>query len=355
MGLDLLPHLALGNTKKGVTNIVIGDAGTGGNRRDTGEWLQQQKEDIVESAREVAQAAIVQHVKTINKACVDSSLYTPTLKSLSYFSELDNLVSDRREAQRLIATKNPVAFGAVVYEATKHLMNAFGVELFYHAPSEFVGLEFAKKGLLLKERFFIDYTSKACVTYANTFETSLRRLDFAIVNINWKIRFLQGSIFDSYNKVVADAVSGVLDMYHKFIQSSVRAGVSYTAIEDIWLNKNVEAARSFAPQLLELYNYAEKHSIQYDTPYPSYDADYAEDYMRQTVGGTEPSEYALYSEIFTHIKTEAITATSGTVYQLGYLIPQFVYVDYLMDSLDGFLGELDGLQELKSLSKMINS
>lgn len=351
MGLESLPHLALGNTKKGLTQIVIGQNESNADKGEAAQWLVNQKDDIKEQAYQTGRSFIASHTKTMNKICEESHLYSPTLKSLEYFSEVSGLISAHRESLKILKVKNPVAFGAEVFKSTKMVVSNLGARVSYYAPSKIVGLEAAKKGMLVKDSFFIDCEGQAAVEYANASEANMEKLNLLIGEINYQIKGLNKEALSVNKPFVADAVEMVLDLYHLFMRESVESGLSHTIIEDILLNKKIYHARDFAPKMIELYDYAEKYGVVYDTPYPSYDPIKAELLVKQELEKTTTKEYALYSEIFDHIKAKAITSSSGNRYQIGYLIPQNIYISRMIKDLDVFRKHITGREELDKLRR----
>lgn len=352
MGLESLPHLALGNTKKGLTNIVIGGNNDNSNGLSHTEWLIKQKEDIKEQAYQTGRGFIAAHTRTINAMCKASSEFSPTLKSLAYFSDIDNLTSRNRQSQVLMNTKNPVGFGAMVYKETQNLVSDLGGRVSYHRPSEFVGLEFAKKGLLVKKSFYIDYNSQAAVRVADEHESKLGQLDYLFESINTALSGITAEALAANNELVASAVIEVLDLYHLYIKASVEAGISCTAIEDRWLNKKIPAARDFAPKLLDMYSYAEKYQLAYNTPYPSYKSSEGDLRVLSEFNRTNPTQYALYSEIFDYIKAKAVISTIGNRYQLGHLISQNTYMQALIEDLTGFYQQVSNNFNLETLRQI---
>lgn len=342
MGLESLPHLALGNTKKGMTQIVMSPHGGSGEGSSNSQWLSDQKDEIKDQAYQAGRAFVAQHTKSMNKVCYDSHAYIPTIKSLEYFSEIRGLITPYRESLKLLTVKNPISFGATVFQVTKLVIGDLGARVSYYAPSKTVGLESAKKGMLIKDSFFIDYSANAAVEYADWSEQNLTRLNNVIASISYLIRELDEEALESNNPIVVDAVSAVLNLYHLFTKNNVVAGLTYTIIEDVWLNKKIPAARDLAPKMMELYDYAERKGIKYETPYPNYQQHEAELSIGEEMSYTTPKEHALYLEVFDHIKAKAVISTAGNRYQMGHLIPQNIYVNRLIDDLEVFQNQLEG-------------
>lgn len=353
MGLESLPHLALGNTKKGLTQIVISpDGGHGsGQGNSTAQWLVDQKDDIKEQAYQTGRSVIARHTKSMNKICHDSHLYVPTIKSLEYFSEVQGLITPYRESLKLLTVKNPVSFGASVFQSTKNIVRDLGARVSYYAPSETVGLEAAKKGMLIKNDFLIDYESKEAVRLADETEGRLHKLNLIIESINYQLKGFTREALEAELGLVNEAVEAVLDLYHLFTRTNVEAGLTYTVIEDVWLNKKIVSARAFAPKMMALYDYAEKHRIVYETPYPNYNAQKAEASVRNELSKTNLKEHALYTEVFDYVKARAVTSSTGNKHQLGHLIPQNIYMDRLISDLEVFLHHIKGIASLNTLLK----
>ena len=336
MGLESLPHLALGNTKKGLTQIVMSPNG-GGQSGETAQWLVDQKDDIKEQAYQTGRSFIAKHTKTMNKMCLESYLHVPTIKSLEYFSEIRGLITPYRESLKLLTVKNPISFGATVFQTTKEVVRDLGARVSYYPPSEIVGLEAAKKGMLVKDSFIIDYNSHEAVNYADLSEANINRLDSVIEAINYQMKGLNDEALSINEDFVAEAVITVLDLYHLFTRANVKAGLTYTVIEDKWLNKKSYSARDFAPKMMELYDYAERNNLVYETPYPSYEENEACISVNNELAKTTAKERALYTEVFDHIKAKAVVSSNGKRYQLGHLIPQNIYIDRLVGDLEKFL------------------
>lgn len=351
MGLESLPHLALGNTKKGLTQIVIGQNEGSSNKGETAQWLVNQKDDIKEQAYQTGRSFIAGHTKTMNKVCEASYLYSPTLKSLEYFSEVSGLISAHRDSLKILRVKNPVCFGAEVFKSTKTVVGRLGARVSYYAPSKIVGLEAAKKGMLIKDSFFIDYNSQAATDYANESEANIQKLNSLIGEINYQMKGLNKEALSVNKPFVADAVELVLDLYHLFMRESVETGLSHTIIEDVLLNRKIYHARDFAPKMLELYDYAERYGVVYETAYPSYVASKAELVVKEELEKTTEKEYALYSEIFDHIKANIVNSSSGNRYQMGYLIPQNIYINRMIKDLEVFRNQITGREVLDKLRR----
>lgn len=350
MGLESLPYLALGNTKKGMTKIVMSpDGENSGESNNSGQWLVNQKNDIKYGLWQTGQAAFATHTKSLNKICYESHIYSPTIKSLEYFSEVTGLISSHRESLKLLTVKNPISFGSSVLRSTKKVVRELGGRVSYYAPSGIVGLESAKKGMLVRDSFFVDYNSKKAIDYADKSEAKLNTLDMIIKSINDHIDEVVEATVDGSSPTIADAVSVVLDLYHLSIQDSVKAGLTYTVIEDVWLNKKIYHARDFAPKMLALYEYAEKNSVIYSTPYPSYDPVKGELSANKELSLSDSKERALYTEVFDCIKGKVVTSTSGNRYQMGHLIPQNLYLDRLILDLERFLSHIKHSEDLNSV------
>lgn len=353
MGLESLPHLALGNTKKGMTQIVMSPHGNGGEGSSHAQWLSDQKDDIKEQAYQAGRGFVAQHTKSMNKICYESHTYIPTIKSLEYFSETRGLITPYRESLKLLTVKNPISFGATVFQVTKLIIGDLGARVSYYAPSKVVGLEAAKKGMLVKDSFFIDYSASAAVEYADWSEQNLNRLDNVIASINYLIKGLDEEALASNEPFIDEAVSAVLGLYHLFTRDNVKAGLTYTVIEDVWLNKKIPAARDLAPKMMELYDYAERKGIVYETPYPSYQPHEAELSINEEMSYTTTKEHALYSEVFDHIKAKAVVSSAGNRYQMGHLIPQNIYANRLIDDLEAFHRQLECQEPLDRLRLFI--
>jgi hypothetical protein len=349
MGLESLPHLALGNTKKGMTQIVIGGDGGSNDGLSHAEWFIKQKDDIKEQAHETGRHLVARHTKTINSMCKASSKFLPTINSLAYFSEIEELTSSRRQSKVLMSTKNPVGFGAMVFEEARNTIYQLGGRASYYAPSDFVGLEFAKKGLLIKNKFKINWSSNEAGNYADAYEYNLKELDSVIADINFVLAAFTNEALASKQDVVRDAVEKVLDAYHVYMKEGVEAGISYTAIEDKWLNKKIVSARAFAPVMMGLYDYAESNEVAYDTAYPSYKNKAGEDFMNEQLAKTNENQYALYSEVFENIKAKSVTSSSGNKYQVGHIISQNAYMKKLIIDLKGFHRYITSNWEVEAL------
>lgn len=352
MGLESLPHLALGNTKKGMTPIVIGGNDGNNDGLSHAEWFIKQKDDIKEQAHETGRHLVARHTKTINSMCKASSKFLPTINSLAYFSDIEELTSHRRQSKVLMSTKNPVGFGAMVYEEARSTIYQLGGRASYYAPSEFVGLEFAKKGLLIKSKFKIDWHSSEARDYADAYELNLKELDLVIEDINSVLAAFTSEALASKSDIVRDAVAVVLDVYHVYMKENVEAGLNYTAIEDKWLNKKIVSARAFAPAMMRLYDYAESNKVVYETTYPSYKNKAGEDFMNKQLAKTNENQYALYSEVFENIKAKSVTSSLGNKYQVGHIISQNTYIKKLMAKLKGFHGYIESNWEVESLRKI---
>lgn len=346
MGLESLPHLALGNTTKGMTQVVVGDTSQ---QYSYSDWLSDQAGSIKENARQNQRYATAKYVQKMNDICRKSSVFSPTIKSLGYFSEVDNITGYYREEQRLIPTKNPVAFGAAVYETTKSLVAALGVDIRYYAPSEFVGLEMAEKGLLIKESLSIDYNSNTCTQYVDSYENAFNELNAVFSRISLLLEGLGEEVLEIESDFVAEAVCEAIEAYNSSVRVSVETGLSYTLIEDVWLNKKLPKSRAVGAQLNNLYSYAERHSLTYTTPYPSYKAAAAESCMKEQVTRMSMEHYALYSEVFGEVRTKEVVASSGKSYQLGYIIPHMVYMSILTEDLKVFASRLEMIETLEYL------
>lgn len=346
MGLEALPHLALGNTTKGMTQVVVGDTSQ---QYSYSDWLSDQAGNIKENAYQNQRYATAKYVQKMNDICRRSSVFSPTIKSLGYFSEIDNITGHNRSEQRLIPTKNPVAFGAVVYETTKSLLAALGADLRYYAPSEFVGLEMAEKGLLIKESLNINYSSNTCTQYADSYEAAFNELNTVFGEISALLDGLSNEALEIESDFVAEAVSEVIEAYNSSVRVSVEIGLSYTLIEDVWLNKKLPKSRPVGSKINDLYSYAERHRLTYATPYPNYKASAAESCMKEQVTRMSVEHYALYSEVFGEVRTKEVVASSGKSYQLGYIIPHMVYMSILTEDLKVFVSRLEMIESLEYL------
>lgn len=343
MGLESLPHLALGNTQKGMTQIVMSPNQGGYSYSD---WLGTQKDELMEAAYQHGRRSVAKHVSETNALCYASRIHAPSVKSLEYFSEFENISGSVKKEQKLLAVKNPVGFGALVYSATKTLVSKFGAKVSYYAPSEFVGLELAEKGLLDRSKFHINYNSQDCTNYADNFEYELRMAAKNIEAISAILECLDTGALKSGGAAVNKAISDVLEAYHSSIGNNVRKGLSYTVIEDAWLAKRVRSSQKLANQLLVLYRYAERHKIQFDTKYPRYNDEDGVKCMKNSVDRLTIDHYALYSEIFTLIKAKAICSSAGKKYQLGYIIPQMQYITTINKDLSNLLKKLNSMNSL---------
>lgn len=352
MGLESLPHLALGNTKKGMTQIVIGGDSGSNDGLSHAEWFIKQKDDIKEQAHETGRHLVARHIKTINSMCKASSKFLPTINSLAYFSEIEELTSPRRRSKVLMSTKNPVGFGAMVYEESRNTIYQLGGRASYYAPSEFVGLEFAKKGLLIKKKFKIDWQSNEARNYADAYERNLKELDLVIEGINSTLAAFTREALASESDIVRDAVSVVLEGYHVYMKECVENGLNYTAIEDKWLNKKIVSARAFAPTMMRLYEYAESNKVIYETAYPSYKNEAGERFMNEQLNKTNENQYALYSEVFENIKAKSVTSSLGNKYQVGHIISQNTYVKTLLPNLKGFHKYIESNWAVSDLRKI---
>lgn len=346
MGLESLPHLALGNTTKGMTQVVVGN---GAPQHSYSDWLSDQAEGIKENAHQNSRYATARYVQNINALCRKSSVFTPTIKSLSYFSEVDGIVGARRKEQKLLPVKNPVAFGAAVYETAKNLSSAFGANISYYAPSDFVGLEMAEKGLLIEESLNINYKSTACTEYANKYESVFSDLNDLLKKTSSILKVLSKGVLNVDIDIVGEAVCDVIDAYNSSVRVSIETGLSYTIIEDAWLKKRVGASTELAEKMLQLYTYAEAHSLVYKTPYPNYKKEAAEVCMKRQVTQMSVDHYALYSEVFSRMRTEEVVSSAGNVYQIGYMIPHMVYMSILMEDLRLFKRKIETLESLETL------
>lgn len=351
MGIESIAHQPLGNTVKGVSPIVIV---SNENAYSYTDWLREEIADIKDDIHETNRHIAASHSRTINKLCENSVTFSPIIKSMEYFSQLDNLTSDRRQSRKLMMTKNPVAFGAQVYANTRKIIASFGAQVYYCAPNEFIGLEFATKGLLVKNKFNVNYDSDVCVEYADNSKRKINNLNSLIRDINLMLSCFNNEVLEASYEMVSDAISRVLDAYHICIGYSVKTGLAYTAIEDVWLNKKVDQSRIFAAKLLSLYEYAEKYNVEYNTAYPSYDKGIAEKLVSKELTQSNYVENALYSEVFENIMAKYIKSSTNEKYQLGYLIPQNTYIDRLSHDLSAFHGRLKSIGSLEEINRMVN-
>lgn len=350
MGLESLPHLALGNTTKGLTQVVVGSSAP---QYSYSDWLQDQASSIKENAYQNSRYATARYVQKMNAICKKSSVFSPTIKSLAYFSEVDGLLSSHREEQKLIPVKNPVAFGAMVYKATQELASSLGADISYYAPSEFVGLEMAEKGLLVENSLNINFKSIACRQYADSYEAAFVELQKLIVQISRKLEVLTTELLLNGDSYVEGLVAEIIEAYNYSIQSSVEAGLSYTILEDVWLNKKMSVSKRLGRKMTELFSYAEDRKLEYKTAYPNYKESVAESCMKENITSMSVEHYALYSEVFGKLRTKEVTATSGKTYQIGYTIPHMVYMKTLVKDLGMFEKRLSVMESLEDLEYMV--
>lgn len=346
MGLESLPHLALGNTTKGLTQVVVGSNTP---QYSYSDWLSDQGSAIKENAYQNRRYATARYVQKMNALCRKSSVFSPTIKSLSYFSEAENIVGHQRKEQKLLPVKNPVAFGAAVYETTKKLVSSLGANISYYAPSEFVGLEMAEKGLLIKDSLNINFNSNVCAQYADSYEALFTNVQTLLLQVDSSLKSIDSEVLQIEDQFVAELVADVIEYYHSSVSLNVETGLSYTIIEDAWLNNKIPVSVNFAEKMLALYSYAEKHSLNYQTPYPVYKEAVAEKCMKEQVTRMSVDHYALYSEVFGELRTKEVVASSGKIYQLGYTIPHMVYMSILVEDLKIFQQKLNTLTSLEEL------
>lgn len=346
MGLESLPHMALGNTKRGMTQVVVGN---NTNAYSYSDWLSSQKDEIIEAAYQNGRRAVSRHVIETNGLCYASHIHTPTVRSLGFFSVFENISGSDRQEQKLLAVRNPVGFGALVYLSTQKLVSKLGARVAYYAPSKSVGLELAEKGLLNRSKFSIDYKSKACIDYANEFESQIKSLENILKAISRHLDIIDNSRLKTESSGVGQAVGDILQTYHACMNKNVRNGLTYTVIEDEWLAKKIPVAKNFASQLLLLYRYAEKHNIRFTTNYPRYNEVDGFNCMKSSVDKLTMDQYALYSEVFALIKGKAVYSSAGNRYQLGYIIPQMEYAKMMNKDLSAVLQQLNSMSSLKKI------
>ena len=350
MGLESLPHLALGNTTKGLTQVVVGSSTP---QYSYSDWLSDQGSAIKDNAYQNKRYATAKYVQKMNAICRKSSVFSPTIKSLGYFSEVVDIVGHQRQEQRLLPVKNPVAFGAAVYETTKNLVSSLGANIRYYAPSEFVGLEMAEKGLLIKDSLNINFNSNICTQYADSYEALFSSVQELLEQLDSSLKSINSEVLQIEDEFVTELVADVIEYYHSSVKVSVETGLAYTILEDAWLNKKVPASARFGEKMLALYSYAEKHSLSYQTPYPIYKEAIAEKCMKEQVTRMSVDHYALYSEVFGELRTKEVVASSGNRYQLGYTIPHMVYISILAEDLKTFQQKINTLASLEELDSLI--
>lgn len=346
MGLESMPYMALGNTHKGMTQIVMSP---NANTFSYSEWLGTQKDEIVEAAYQNGRRSVARHVLETNALCLESHIQTPTVRSLGFFSEFVNISGSSRLEQKLLAVKNPVAFGALVYSSTKKLTSRLGAKVSYYRPSGFVGLELAERGLLNRKKFVVDYNSKACTDYADEFEYEIKALKKNIEAINSRLECINSIDLGMDTGLVRAAVTDVLQAYHSYIYQNVRSGLLYTIIEDNWLARKMPEAQKFANKILDFYEYAETNGIVLSVGYPRYHEATGFDCMKTSIDKLSVDQYALYSEVFSLMKGKAIHSSAGKRYQLGYVIPQMEYARLMNKDLSELINRLDKLGSLRKM------
>lgn len=287
------------------------------------------------SARAGIRKNLTNHVREINQLCLESSAYTPTLKSLAYFSEVHGIEGAYRKAQKLLYSKNPIAIGVGVYLETKNLLlNKMNSDFTYYPPNEIVGLEFNKHPVLDVGSMNFDSSSVEVVNYANEAEQLFDTLEYTYRSIAFITGRLAKEVLDNPNKALEAPIKAVLNIYHKGMKEYVEKGVLYTAIEDLWMNAKSPSAMNFAESLMILYEYAEEQGISYEEPYPVFNPEAAEDFMNEMLSlFNKKEEYPVFSSAFESILDCEVVTYKNRSHFLGYLLPQIIYSRLMLKTL----------------------
>lgn len=311
-------------------------------------WAVDQIRHMKQDLDEIAKNTVANSVKLVNKLCKQSNLYTPTLKSLAYFSDIEDIVSERRREEVLFPTKNPVMFGAMVYLETEKLLGGVEAEISYAKPSSFIGLEFGSRSVVNKSKLQIDYDHPYATRYADKYEQVILDIENICSKINFYMDWITEGDMNNPSEDLDEVVRGVLDNYHRIIKDNVLIGLTKPAIEDSWVNQTSASNKELSEMLLKIYNYAESRGLEYSEEYPSFNSALAEVAMQEELHEFDSNlDYTLYSSIFSEIKYNTIKNSSGREYNLCYVIPTMVYAKALLEDLEGFYSYLNSNTELQ--------
>lgn len=335
----MLIYRTNGNSYEPEITYVRGEPHYGGSNVG---WMQSQFRHMKDDLDTIATKTIANTVRFLNKLCYQSSVYTPTLKSIALFGDVEDILSERRRCKAILPTKNPVMFGAMVYLETEKFLGGVDAEIVYTKPSEFVGLEFGTKRVLNKSKLNVNYDHPYATRYADRYENVMREIEDVSYAIIDYLEWVSDEDLKQSSKELNEIVRNILVSYHKAIKENVLVGVTRPVIEDVWLNHRSDASEKLASMLIKLYDYAENKGLEYDEEYPNFNANLAEEAMQDELNRFDSNlDYTLYSSAFDEIKGEEIYTSSGRAYNLSYVIPTVVYAQTLLGDLKKFLESLE--------------
>lgn len=316
-----------------------------GDRDIIGENIDSVKESFREGARKNLQSV----VREVNQLCLESTTYSPTLKSLAYFSEITGFESNSDKAQKLLVSKNPIAFGVGVYLETARMLELTNSRLTYRTPSQKVGFEFASQPILDRSNIEFNPNSSSVKSYLNKAEEVFEDLEYVFKSLASITAPLVRNALQSPSEDLKQAISVVLDTYHKGISNYVQKGVAYTIIEDAWLVSKSPSARQFAQNMLILYNFAEANNVVFENGYPTFDNNQAEKFMQNMMTEfNSDTDYAVYSCAFENIIHDEVLSSRKRKHYMGNLIPQLVYTRLILTPMQKIKDKLIKHDELNN-------